>query len=186
MKWYYSKDGVQVGPVDVDELKAKIASGEIGTADLVWREGMSDWLPAAQVPELGSTGTYSKSYDRDGGEQGDSPAQPAQPAIQSPPMAQGPVPGAGKATASMVLGIVAAVFGLCGCYGMLIAVPCGILAIVFGTGVKNQAKLNPALEPELGKAKAGIITGWIGLALSVLLTIAVFVLGFGSAIIEEM
>lgn len=52
MQWYYSKNGVQLGPVSDSEIRAKFASGEILATDLVWREGMRDWLPAAKVEEL--------------------------------------------------------------------------------------------------------------------------------------
>lgn len=52
MKWYYSKDGMQLGPVDQAELEAKLKSGEVSQTSLVWREGMGDWLAASLVPEL--------------------------------------------------------------------------------------------------------------------------------------
>ena len=52
MQWYYSKNGTQLGPVEVEELRAKIASGEVTASDLVWREGMTDWLPSAKATEL--------------------------------------------------------------------------------------------------------------------------------------
>jgi hypothetical protein len=52
MQWYYSKNGVQLGPVSDPEIRGKIASGEIQMTDLVWRDGMRDWLPAAKVPEF--------------------------------------------------------------------------------------------------------------------------------------
>jgi hypothetical protein len=52
MQWYYSKNGTQLGPVEEGELRAKIASGEISSADLVWKEGMTDWLPSSKVPDL--------------------------------------------------------------------------------------------------------------------------------------
>ncbi len=52
MQWYYSKNGTQLGPVEESELRAKLGSGEISAADLVWRDGMSDWLAAARVAEL--------------------------------------------------------------------------------------------------------------------------------------
>lgn len=52
MQWYFSKGGTQMGPVSLDELRAKIASGEVTGADMVWREGFSDWKPASDVPEL--------------------------------------------------------------------------------------------------------------------------------------
>jgi len=52
MQWYYSKGAVQLGPISEAELKAKIASGEITTSDMVWKDGMADWVPLARVPEL--------------------------------------------------------------------------------------------------------------------------------------
>ncbi len=54
MQWYYSKNGTQLGPVEQSELVAKLSSGEVAPSDLVWREGMLDWLPSGQVAELRS------------------------------------------------------------------------------------------------------------------------------------
>ncbi len=54
--WYYSHDGQQKGPVPASELERLASSGEFDKAkDLVWREGMADWMPLASVPELQST-----------------------------------------------------------------------------------------------------------------------------------
>lgn len=47
--WYYSKNGEQKGPISEEELLAKKTSGEVLATDLVWKEGMSDWLPLGQV-----------------------------------------------------------------------------------------------------------------------------------------
>lgn len=52
MKWYYSKNNSQVGPVDQHELLSRIASGEVSPTDLCWRDGMPDWIPISQVSEL--------------------------------------------------------------------------------------------------------------------------------------
>lgn len=52
MQWYYSKNGVQLGPISDNEIRMKLASGEISATDLVWRDGMNDWLPAAKVADL--------------------------------------------------------------------------------------------------------------------------------------
>jgi len=173
MQWYYSKNGTQLGPVEQHELLAKIAAGEVTPSDLVWREGLPDWVPCGQVQELRMPGGYGPAP-----QPGADPLSP-----YAPPTAEGistaygpPVPSNGKATASLVLGIIATVFafGGCGCLGIqIIAIPCGILAIVFGNQVKQAASLDPSLLRELGKVKAGIITGWIGVGLSV-----VFVMGF--------
>ncbi len=52
MQWYYAKNGSQLGPVEQGELLAKISSGEISQSDMVWREGLGDWLPVSKVNEL--------------------------------------------------------------------------------------------------------------------------------------
>jgi hypothetical protein len=50
--WYTSRDGEQVGPITSQELKQKAASGEVSADDLVWKEGMAEWVPASKVPGL--------------------------------------------------------------------------------------------------------------------------------------
>lgn len=80
----------------------------------------------------------------------------------------------GFCIASMVLGIVALVF-FCAWY---ISIPCGILAIIFGIlGVKTINK---------GMAIAGLITGSIGLFISTLIVIALFVFGFAVGISDAL
>ncbi len=54
-EWYYAKSGSQMGPVSKEVLVSKISSGEIYQSDRVWREGMADWLPVSNVPELAAT-----------------------------------------------------------------------------------------------------------------------------------
>ncbi len=52
MQWYYSKNATQQGPVPLDELRARIASGEVAGSDMAWREGMADWQPVSSIAEL--------------------------------------------------------------------------------------------------------------------------------------
>ena len=52
MIWYYSKNGIQLGPISQEELEKKIRSLEIGPNDLLWKEGMGDWRPLSRVEEL--------------------------------------------------------------------------------------------------------------------------------------
>lgn len=191
MQWYYSKNGTQLGPVSQAELAAKLASGEVSLYDLVWKEGMGDWIPASRVPELSSTtqaAAASPPPPAPAPADPSSAATPYVPPASNPvpqPYYPGPVPGSGKATASLVLGIVALVTGLCGCYGLLFAVVCGVLAIVFGGQVKKEAELNPALQGELGKAKAGIIMAWIGIGISVVFTIVLIAMGVVSTALQQ-
>src|SRR4051812_34881498 len=51
-EWYYSQGGQQVGPVTSEQLKGLAASGQITPADLVWKDGMPEWTPAARVKGL--------------------------------------------------------------------------------------------------------------------------------------
>jgi hypothetical protein len=70
--------------------------------------------------------------------------------------APGPVPGSRNATTSLVTGIVGIL-----CCGLL-----GIVALV--TGKQATAEAAAAGFPQPGNAKAGIILGWIAIALMVL------------------
>lgn len=51
-EWYYTQDGQRQGPVPVDVLQQKAASGELSPSELVWSEGMADWVPAQEVRGL--------------------------------------------------------------------------------------------------------------------------------------
>ncbi len=50
--WHVGKGGQQLGPFTAEDLRAKLASGEVAPSDLVWKEGMAQWTPLADVPEL--------------------------------------------------------------------------------------------------------------------------------------
>jgi len=183
MQWYYSKNGTQLGPIATEEIQTKLASGEIAAGDLVWKDGMADWLPAGQIAELRTAGSV--------------PASPSQPSVNSPysPPAtaqpQGPMipnglpiaPTCGKATTAMVLGICGLVFSFC-CG--LIGLVCGILAIVFGNQAKQLIAQNPMWGADLGKAKSAVIMGWIAIGLSVLMTVIGIVFNLSASSLQNM
>ena len=50
--WYYARNNQQQGPVALSALQDMARSGQLQAGDLVWRDGMPNWVPAAQVPEL--------------------------------------------------------------------------------------------------------------------------------------
>ena len=45
--WYYVSDGQQRGPVDEEAFALLVRAGDVTGATLVWRSGMSEWLPYA-------------------------------------------------------------------------------------------------------------------------------------------
>jgi uncharacterized protein len=55
--WYYVEEGQQTGPVSEEDAQAWYRSGRIGDATLVWREGMTDWVPAGSLPFFASLRT---------------------------------------------------------------------------------------------------------------------------------
>jgi TM2 domain-containing membrane protein YozV len=49
-QWWYSKNGVQAGPVGLVTLQQMLSSGSLSPDDLVWTDGMAQWSPARSVP----------------------------------------------------------------------------------------------------------------------------------------
>ena len=54
VEWYAAINDVPVGPIKRDELARKIGTGAVHGKSLAWREGMDDWKPLEQIPELAS------------------------------------------------------------------------------------------------------------------------------------
>lgn len=50
--WFYLHDEVQAGPVSTAQLRELAASGRLLPTDLVWREGIKDWIEARTVKDL--------------------------------------------------------------------------------------------------------------------------------------
>ncbi len=80
----------------------------------------------------------------------------------------------GFCIASMVLGIIALVL-FCVFY---ISIPCAILAIIFGIlGIKSTGK---------GMAVAGLVTGSIGLIISIAIIVFAFIFGVAAGISDTL
>jgi hypothetical protein len=50
--WYYAQGGRQRGPVSEQLVRQLAASGQLQPDDLVWYDGLKDWIAAASVPGL--------------------------------------------------------------------------------------------------------------------------------------
>jgi len=48
-KWYYEKDGKQVGPIKKQEILMLLSSNQIPKSTKVWRKGLKTWKPASEV-----------------------------------------------------------------------------------------------------------------------------------------
>ena len=70
-------------------------------------------------------------------------------------------------TASLVLGIIGLVLSLT----IFIGIICGLLAVIFGSIGRGRARRGEATNS--GSATAGLVTGWIALAIAVLILVLV-------------
>lgn len=52
VEWYVAINDVPVGPIKREEVARKIGMGAVTAASLCWREGLDDWRPMGEVPEL--------------------------------------------------------------------------------------------------------------------------------------
>ena len=153
MQWYYSKNGTQLGPVPQDELVAKLAGGEVASTDLVWREGMADWLPAGQQRELSNTVAPQAPLQAPPVGGGETPVSP-----YSPPISSGSVPPAGDIPNYLWQSIVVTLF---------CCLPFGIVAIVFAAKVdtlKAQGNIAAALSASSSAKTWCWVSFGIGLA----------------------
>lgn len=166
MQWYYSKNAAQLGPVSLDELRAKLASGELLRTDMVWREGMPDWRPASAMFELAVPVASQQ-------------AVPTLAEVENPPY-QAPF-AAQNAAAGMLISnylwqsIVVTIF--C-CW------PLGIPAIVNAAkvdGMKARGDIHGAMEASASAKK----WCWISLASWVVLFVICMIFGLIGAMFGE-
>ncbi len=52
IQWWYARGDEQFGPVSAAELRRLASTGSLSPGDLVWREGLAEWAPAARLKGL--------------------------------------------------------------------------------------------------------------------------------------
>lgn len=145
--WYYAQGGQQYGPISHQNLSDLIAQGSVQPGDMVWREGMSNWLAVNAVPELAAS-VPQQSY---------APQQTytPQPTYAQPVGYYSPQAGrAGGAPPPNYL-VQAILVTLCCC------LPFGIVSIVYAAqvnGLYNQGNYAGAVE----KSESAKKWAWIG------------------------
>src|SRR5436189_3494886 len=53
------RQGQQLGPFSLEELRAALAAGTVGSEDLAWWDGAPSWIPVRTVPGLSAGGSSS-------------------------------------------------------------------------------------------------------------------------------
>ncbi|GEM_PF-4769329 len=64
-EWYYTTNNQQMGPVSWDELRQLASTGLLHPNDMVWKEGMVDWLKANKTDGLFSERSAPRRDDPD-------------------------------------------------------------------------------------------------------------------------
>ena len=59
--WQYVQNGQSFGPVSTATLQDLIKCGALSGDTLVWREGLTNWVPVQFVPELNAAGAIPAS-----------------------------------------------------------------------------------------------------------------------------
>ena len=185
--WFYGKNGEQHGPIEADDIRNRLRSGELSNETLVWREGMSQWSPLGEILELrepvppGGVAPEQVPSMAPAAEVTPVPASfPAPNPISSPsptssslahsrsapraPQLVAPVQQNSMALISMILGVVSV---LCGW------IFTGIPAIIFGHLAKKKIRESPVSQTGEGLATAGLIMGYLMTILSVIIAIAI-------------
>lgn len=80
--WFVGRAGERSGPFTTQSLRDMAADGRLAPTDLVWREGMSAWAPAASVPGLFASSRSASSPN-------DNPYAPPAPVTDG----SAPIPG---------------------------------------------------------------------------------------------
>ena len=81
--WYHLKDDRQAGPMTASAMRERAARGELQPADLVWKDGMPDWVAASGVQEFFTAGRPTPARGA---------APPPLPPMAAPFVPSGPAP----------------------------------------------------------------------------------------------
>jgi hypothetical protein len=145
-------DGKEYGPISLEQLKRWVAEGRIGRQSGVQEAGAAVWRPAGEILELSAAFLAL----------GVGPSGPNSKSMFFPP-AQ---PQQGLAVVSFVLGLMSFVCVL----GLLSGVP----AIICGHLARSRARRLPAVYGGSGLALAGLILGYTGTIVPLLIFPALY------------
>ncbi len=163
MNWYYADETQSQNIVPEEALAGLVTSGVIQPTTLVWNEQLPNWVPCRDIrPDLF-------------GEAALPPALTPSQVKQVLTVSSATVPGVAPVTTaldpvcliSMILGILSIV-----CFQ-----PLGVVAVIMGHLGRRRFREVPG-ETNAGFALAGLITGYIGVAI-----LALIVLFYGFVIV---
>jgi hypothetical protein len=164
MDWYYADASEQQQRVSEENLAALVADGVIKPNTLVWNETLTDWKEATLIrPDLFASMSYPPVL---------TPMDQRNAALPG----YAPQPATGTTDPVSICALVFGILGILSCFGIF-----SIVGIVCGHIGRKRARIETVQTSNGGLALAGLITGYIGLAIS-----AVVVLVYGAMIIAAI
>ena len=166
--WFYEEKGQQRGPVSEDELRRLISSGPLSSKNLVWKDGLGDWVPANTLPEFGAEQTAAPNTPSPSSPPSSSSTQNVPPGHYQPAVAayDSGTSVSGMAIASLVSGVL----GLSCCLPFIGPA----LAIIFGHLALGGIKASKGRLLGSGMAIAGLILGYLNLVMHLVVTFLMF------------
>ena len=171
MNWYYADNSDSQVSVEESQLPELVASQAIKPTTLVWNESMTEWQPCSEVrPDLFGGDPLPPSL---------SSAQPGN-IVAAPQPEPGLVANQSQTDSVSVCALVFGILGILSCF-----TPFSIAGVVCGHIARKRALENPTVTSNAGMALTGIITGYVGIVLSVLFVIVYFFI-IAAAVASEM
>ena len=139
---HVNRGATSLGVFSEEEVREGLRTGRFAPADIGWREGMANWQPLSQFPELGAAVPAAP------------PAQIGGAPASAPPTSVPVVKTEPLAIWSFVLSLLSLV-----CCGFILGIPgvvCGHLAL-------SKLQKEPQLQGK-GLATAGLVIGYAAIA----------------------
>ena len=154
-------DGKEYGPVTLEQFRVWVTQSRVNPQTRVKAEGATEWTSAGNVPELNALFAAA----------GSAAAIPPLTPL-SPYSGLATEPAKGLAITSFVLGLLSLV-----CIGIFGGIP----AIICGHIARSRAQRMPAVYGGAGFALAGLILGYVGVAVTFLVLPAMLLPALASA-----
>lgn len=181
MTWHYSPDGAARFEASEETLRQLARDGKLPPSALLWREGLADWQPAAQVrPDLFETTPPPPPPPPD-----DAAAPvllppeppPAPAAAYFPPLVPASRPAQSSSLVSAIsgsIGLFSGLGGFCCCFGFAVAPIAGLVGVIFGHMAYSATKNDPEGAQDRTLSIVGMITGYLALLVTAVLVLLFF------------
>jgi hypothetical protein len=149
MEIHLARSGRKLGKFSLDEVNQRLASGELQLTDLAWTKGSNEWTSLSTVAGIIPPGA--------------GPIPPALPPLVSlTPTA--PPPASSLSVVSLVCGVLSV---------SILPVITSLPAIICGHLAQGQVRHGRGRVGGQGFALTGLITGYAGLVLAILLALSI-------------